>query len=46
MNKEGNGAIGLNLTIFFGRFLTTPEEMNAHLGFKGSQWRAPGLLEA
>jgi len=25
-----------NLTPFFRRFLNTPEEMDAHLGFKGS----------
>jgi hypothetical protein len=25
-----------NLTLFFRRFSNTPEEMDAHLGFKGS----------
>jgi hypothetical protein len=25
-----------DLTLFFRRFLNTPEEMDAHLGFKGS----------
>jgi hypothetical protein len=33
-------------TLFFRRFLNTPEEMDAHLGFRGTHWRAPGLLEA
>jgi len=32
-----------NLTLFFRRFLNTPEEMDAHLGLKGSHVRAPGL---
>jgi hypothetical protein len=35
-----------NLTLFFRRFLNTPEEMDAHLGFRGTHWRAPGLPEA
>jgi hypothetical protein len=36
INSEGDRDIGPNLTIFFRRFLNTPEEMDAHLGFKGS----------
>jgi hypothetical protein len=32
-----------NLTLFFRHFLNTLEEMDAHLGFRGSHWRAPGL---
>jgi hypothetical protein len=35
-----------DLTLFFGRFLNTPVEMDAHSGFKGSHQRAPRVLEA
>jgi len=28
MNNEGHRTIGPNLTLFFGRFLNTPEEMD------------------
>jgi hypothetical protein len=31
-----------NLTLFFRRFLSTPEEMDTHSGFRGTHWRAPG----
>jgi len=42
MSNEGDGGVGTNLTLFFRRFLTTPEGMDAHLGFKGSHERAQG----
>ncbi|MFZ0450540.1 MAG: hypothetical protein WAL98_14980 [Desulfatiglandaceae bacterium] len=32
-----------NLTLFFRPFLNTSEGMDAHLGFKGSHWRAPSF---
>jgi hypothetical protein len=35
-----------NLALFFGRFLNTLEEMDAHLGFKATHYSAPRLLEA
>jgi len=31
------------LTLFFRHFLNTPEEIYAHLRFKGSYWRAPSF---
>jgi len=46
MNEEGNRTIGPNLTLFFRRFLNTPEEMDGYLGLKSSYVRASGLLEA
>jgi hypothetical protein len=46
MNNESNRGIGPNLTLSFRRFLNTPEDMDAHLGFKGNHYRARGLLEA
>jgi hypothetical protein len=36
MNNEAKP----NLTLFFRRFLNTPEEMDAHLGFKGGHEKA------
>jgi hypothetical protein len=42
MNNEAEP----NLTLLFRRFLNTPEDMDAHSGFKGSHERAPRLLEA
>jgi hypothetical protein len=40
------GAQVENLTLFFRHFLNTPEEMDAHSGFKGSHERAPRVPEA
>jgi len=31
------------LTLFFGRFLNTPEGMDAHLGFSGTHWCCVGF---
>jgi hypothetical protein len=36
INNESERGIGPNLTLFFVGFLNTPEEMDAHLGFKAS----------
>jgi len=37
MNNEGERGIGPNLTLFFGRFLNTPDGMAAYLGFNATQ---------
>jgi len=39
MKNEGNRTIGPNLTLFFGRFLNTPEEMDPYLGLKSIPFR-------
>jgi len=36
VNNTGDRTIGPNLTLFFRRFLNTPVEMDAHLGFRDS----------
>ncbi|MFZ0449957.1 MAG: hypothetical protein WAL98_12005 [Desulfatiglandaceae bacterium] len=39
MNNEGE----VNLTLFFRRFLNTPEEMDDYSEFKGCHWRVPSF---
>jgi hypothetical protein len=46
MGKESDRGIGPNLTLFFGRFLNTAEEMDGYLEFRSTRQKAPGFLEA